>query len=158
MRTNTIRKLWDHNNQQHKTQKSMAREQGQSLVEFAIILPVLLLIVLGTIDLGMGFKTYIALTNAAREGVRWISIHPSDQAGARDRVQEEAERVGLEDGIIIADGYGVSFSPNQDDYAAGENVTVNVSYEYDMLFGSIIGLPSIPFTAHSTMVVLYDEE
>ena len=77
---------------------------------------------------------------------------------ARARVAEEAERVGLEDGIIIEDGYGVSFSPNKADYAAGEKVTVNVSYEYEMLFGSVIGLPNIPFEAHSTMVVLYDEE
>jgi hypothetical protein len=106
----------------------------------------------------MGFKTYIGLTNAAREGVRWISIHPSDQDGAKDRVAEEAERIGLTDGILVEGGYGVSFAPNQTAYSAGDKVTVNVEYEYELLFGAITGLPAIPFTASSTMVVLYDSE
>src|SRR5688572_13246994 len=133
------------------------RERGQSLVEMALILPLLLLIVLGTIDLGIGFKTYIGLTNAAREGVRWISIHPSDQDGAADRVEEEAERVGLLDGILSEDGYDISFSPDKSNYAAGEKVTIYIDYDYELLFGAVTGLPEIPFTASSTMVVLYDE-
>lgn len=156
-----IRKLWEETNRQHTEtiplSRGLVRERGQSLVEFAVILPVLLLLVLGTVDLGMGFKTYIALTNAAREGVRWITIHPSDQAGAKDRIAEEAIRVGLEDGLLVDNGFGVSFSPDQSEYAAGDKVTVNVSYEYEMLFGAITGLSAIPFTASSTMVVLYDE-
>lgn len=135
----------------------LQNERGQSLVEFAIILPVLLLIVVGTIDLGLGFKTYITLTNAAREGVRWISIHPTDQTGARNRIEEETVRIGLTEGIFLEGGYEVSFAPNQSDYAAGENVTVSVTYDYELLFGAITGLPAIPFTASSTMVVLYDE-
>jgi hypothetical protein len=157
MRWDKMRRLWQRRKRQRNAQEATAREHGQSLVEFAIILPVLLLIVLGAIDLGMGFKTYIALTNAAREGVRWISIHPTDQDGARARVEEEALRVGLEDGIIIEDGYTVRFTPNQPEYAAGEKVTVNVDYNYEMLFGALTGLPQIPFSASSTMVVLYDE-
>lgn len=144
-------------NRRHSKHLPLNNERGQSLVEFAVILPLLLLIVLGTVDLGMGFKTYIALTNAAREGVRWISIYPSDQTGAKARIAEEAERVGLEDGIFVDGGYTVSFSPNQSDYDAGDKVTVNIDYEYEMLFGAITGLPAIPFTASSTMVVLYDE-
>lgn len=151
------RKLWEHTNRRHSEPFPLSRERGQSLVEFAVILPLLLLIVLGTVDLGMGFKTYIALTNAAREGVRWISIHPSDQDGAEARIAEEAERVGLEDGIFVEGGYGVSFSPDKSNYSAGEKVTVNIDYEYELLFGAITGLPAIPFTASSTMVVLYDE-
>ena len=137
--------------------RAHAQERGQSLVEFAIILPVLLLLVLGVVDLGMGFKTYITLTNASREGVRWITIHPTDQTGARARVAEEASNMGLSEGLFLAGGYEVHFSPDQSDYAAGENITVNVTYDYELLFGAITRLPSIPFTASSTMVVLYDE-
>ena len=70
-------------------------QDGQGLVEFALILPLLLLLVLGTVDLGMGFKTYIALTNAAREGARYISIHSTDQAGAKARITFEAASVGI---------------------------------------------------------------
>lgn len=153
---NKIQEQWEYTKLRHAKHPPQGHEHGQSLVEFAVILPLLLLIVLGTVDLGMGFKTYIALTNASREGVRWISIHPSDPDGAKARVSEEAERVGLEDGLFTEGGYTVSFSPDQSSYSAGDKVTVNVDFEYELLFGTITGLPAIPFTASSTMVVLYD--
>ncbi|HXF60975.1 MAG TPA: TadE/TadG family type IV pilus assembly protein [Caldilineaceae bacterium] len=137
--------------------KAMGGEAGQSLVELALTLPMLLLLVLGTVDLGLGFKTYIALTNAAREGVRWISIHPDDPAGALARVNAETERIGLLYGDIGSDSdYTVNFSPLKDAYSAGEEVTVTIQYDYELLFGAITGLPSIPFSAHATMMVLYD--
>ena len=126
------------------------------MVELAVILPLLLLIVLGTVDLGMGFKTYIALTNASREGVRWITIHPTEKDLAIERVNAEAERVGLVDGIFAEGGYNISFTPSGS-YKAGDKVTVSIDYDYELLFGAVTGLPAIPFTASSTMVVLYDE-
>ena len=142
--------------QSRRGRNHLGRERGQSLVEFDVILPLVLMIVLATVDLGMGFRTYIALTNAAREGVRWISIYPDDQAGAEARIAQEAERVGLEDGLLVEGGYEVRFVPDQSDYAAGDKVTVNIDFDYELLFGSLTGLPAVPFTASSTMVVLYD--
>lgn len=158
---NKICKLWKQTNRQGVLWGNLGRawihERGQSLVEFAIILPVMLLLVLGAVDLGMGFKTYIGLTNAAREGVRWISIHPSDKVGAKARIYTEAQRVGVESSVLAEGGYVVSFSPDQSNYAAGDKVTIDVDYDYEMLFGTITGLPKLAFKASSTMVVLYDE-
>lgn len=138
----------------------MEAEQGQSLVELALALPMLLLLVLGVIDLGMGFRSYIALTNAAREGVRWVSIYPDQKIKALERVAEEAQRVGLFEGILGGDGgFKVEMKSNpvdKDIYAAGDEVTVAIDYDYDLLFGAITGLPSVPFQARATMVVLYD--
>lgn len=131
-------------------------ERGQSLVEFALTLPILLL-VLGTIDLGLGFRTFIALNNAAREGVRWVTVYPSDVAGARTRIAAEASRIGLSDISLGGDGYTVTFIPARTRYTAGETVTVQVAHEYELLFGALTGLPTINFTAQATMVVLYDE-
>ena len=132
-------------------------DRGQSLIEFALSLPLLLSLVLGTIDLGLGFKTYIGLTNAAREGVRWVSLHPTDPAGAVARVAAEADRVSLEVGDYGAGGYPVALSPDKASYVAGDKVTVTISYEYELLFGAVTGLPNVPFDATATMVVLYDE-
>lgn len=50
------------------------REEGQALVEFIIVLPVLLLIVLGIIQFGTLFKDYIALTDAVRVGARQAAV------------------------------------------------------------------------------------
>ena len=126
-------------------------QDGQGLVEFALILPLLLLLVLGTVDLGMGFKTYIALTNAAREGARYISIHSTDLSGAKARITFEAASVGLVEGDLDQGGYKSTFS------FSGDKVTLEVAYHYQLLFGIIPGLSKIPFTATSTMVMLYDE-
>ena len=128
----------------------MGRERGQSLVEFAVILPLLLLIVLAAVDLGMGFRTYIALTNAAREGARAISIYPGERDRAEDRIAQEANRV------LTAGEYIVRLVPDKSNYAAGEQVAVEVSHNYKLLFGVIPGQPAIAFTASSTMVVLYE--
>lgn len=56
-----------------KPQKAR-RESGQSLVEFAIIVPVLLILVFGIIDFGMGLRAYITVTQATREGARYASV------------------------------------------------------------------------------------
>src|SRR5688572_5807913 len=124
-------------------------QAGQSLIEFAITLPLLLLLVVGTVDLGAGFKTYIVLTNASREGARSISIFPSDQAQARARIRAEASTVGLTDDLLAENSYTVTFSPGGP-YVAGDKVTVSVNYGYELLFGAITGIPDIEITASST--------
>ena len=53
------------------------RERGQSLVETAIVFPILLLLLAAVVDFGRAFDAYIVLTNAAREGARYGAIHPS---------------------------------------------------------------------------------
>ena len=53
-------------------------QHGQSLVEFALILPLFVLLVVGVFDLGRAFFAYIAISNAAREGVRLYTFSPDD--------------------------------------------------------------------------------
>jgi Flp pilus assembly protein TadG len=53
-------------------------ELGQDLMEYAIIFPILFLILVGIFDLGRVVYYYSALTNAAREGARWGVVHPAD--------------------------------------------------------------------------------
>jgi Flp pilus assembly protein TadG len=84
------------------------REDGQAVVEFALVLPILLLILLGIIQFGSVFRDYIALTDATRVGARQASVARS--------IQPESSRVP----IIIARTHkaGVNLNP------AKMNVTV----------------------------------
>ena len=132
-------------------------EQGQSLVELALLLPFLLTLVLGVVDLGMGIRTYIGLTNAAREGARWVAIHPTDPFGAMTRIGVEAGRVGVTNTGSPATGMSVTFTPLRSAYSAGENVTVMIRHDYPLMFGMITAIPNMPIRAQTTMVVLYDE-
>ena len=62
------------------------RRRGQSMVELALALPVLLLLLLGTIDIGRVFIDYIEMRNGAFEGARYGSVIPTDTAGIKSAV------------------------------------------------------------------------
>jgi len=62
---------------------------GQSMVELAIALPLLLLMLLGTIDIGRVFFDYIQLRSAVREGAGYGARLPDDTAGIKLRVTED---------------------------------------------------------------------
>ena len=51
---------------------------AQALVEYALVLPLLLLLVLGVMDFGRMFYTKMILTNAAREGANYLAYFPED--------------------------------------------------------------------------------
>jgi hypothetical protein len=63
-------------------------DRGASLVELALIAPVMILIVMGTVDLARGYRMQIQLENAAGEGAAFARITPNDFdcAGTEDIV------------------------------------------------------------------------
>ncbi|MGH2466873.1 MAG: PKD domain-containing protein [Candidatus Limnocylindrales bacterium] len=65
--------------------------RGQALVEFAIVLPVMLLLMLLAIDFGRLFFSYIQVNNAAREGAAYGAANPGDTAGITARADQETD-------------------------------------------------------------------
>lgn len=53
---------------------ALRRDDAQSLVEFALIVPMLLILVFGVIDFGMGLRAYISMAAATREGARYAVV------------------------------------------------------------------------------------
>lgn len=116
---------------------------GQSLVEMALVLVILVLILAGLADLGRALNAYIVITNAAREGARYGAGHPTDQEG----IQAHA--------IAEAAGSGIDLTSNDIEITSSESgqpVTVSVTYEVTVIFLSIFGGSSIPVTGSATMV------
>jgi Flp pilus assembly protein TadG len=69
-------------------------DRGQSLVEFAMVAPILVLLIFGLVDLGRLYQAYVTVQGAARDGARYGVTGRSDCAGASDRytcIQETAE-------------------------------------------------------------------
>lgn len=62
-------------------------EQGQSLVEMAVSLVLLLLLLSGAVEFGMAFFQYIQLRDAAQEGAFYGSIDPTNNAAIISRTQ-----------------------------------------------------------------------
>ena len=69
-----------------------ARDRGSAAVEFALLLPVLLLLIFGVIDFGRALNAQITLTQAAREGARLAALGYSTSAVA---ARAQAAAVGL---------------------------------------------------------------
>jgi Flp pilus assembly protein TadG len=65
-------------------------ESGAELIEFALTLPLLLLVVLGIIEFGFVFQQYEVVTNAAREGARMASLNTYGSTNAMRRSNAQA--------------------------------------------------------------------
>jgi len=62
--------------------------RGAELIEFALVLPVMLLILAGILDMGFLFNNYAVVTNAAREGARMAAVPGWAEADVKARVNK----------------------------------------------------------------------
>ncbi len=103
-------------NMQHK-------QKGQSLVELALVLPLLVLILSGLVDLGRVYYVLVTLEDMAAEGAAYAAIHPYDASGIWDRAAQ-------------ASGGMITVSPNDVDVDyppvmyLGAPITVTVRYSF----------------------------
>jgi len=122
-----------------------ASESGQTIVEFALILPVLLLIVLGMIDFGFIMHSYIVVTQAAREGARAATFGDTD---AQISAAVEATAASLN-----TDQLSLTIAPSGA-RVTGEPATVAVTYHHNTITPVIHQIwPTIPVKATVTMRV-----
>jgi hypothetical protein len=74
----------------HSIVRRQSDERGTNLVEFAITLPVIILLFMGIFDLGRAFYVSHALSQSAREGARYAIIHPDSIVGIVQYVRTHA--------------------------------------------------------------------
>ena len=78
-------------------------DEGQNLVEFALLLPILMYILMGIMQFGLIFAVYLTLNNAVREGARWATIYVYDNS--QTQAQNDAARNdGMLDRVVDAKG------------------------------------------------------
>jgi hypothetical protein len=104
--------------------------RGQNLVEFALIMPVVFVFIIGIIDFGMAMDHRIVLQHAAREGARAAAVNP-DIMQVCDRTMSESHGT-----VARAD---ISFSyedanvpPDGRSTDAGDNVKITLPYEWGL--------------------------
>lgn len=78
-----------------KKRLSWMSERGAEVIEFAIILPVLLLVIFGIVDFGFLFQRYVVLTNAAMEGARVGVLPGYTSTDAENRARAYAVDGGI---------------------------------------------------------------
>jgi len=80
--------------------RGLCAEHGAIAVEFAIILPVLLLLVFGIVDFGHGWYMRHVLENSCREGVRYATRYQTKTDGTGDRLLPSALSPSIEDYVL----------------------------------------------------------
>jgi Flp pilus assembly protein TadG len=74
--------------------------RGQSVVEFALVLPVLLLVLFGITELGRAVMVKNVLTSAAREGARLAIVTDPDKDAVKARVESVCRAAGITDTTV----------------------------------------------------------
>jgi Flp pilus assembly protein TadG len=129
--------------------KGGSHQRGQALVEFALVVPVLLILVMGIADFGWALRSWMAVTNSAREGARAGAVGASCED-----IQQRA--AGTSAGLLTAADVSVKNCQGQ----PGTSVVVTVTHDYSFVtpLGSVLttfsggALPStITMTSSSDM-------
>ncbi len=89
----------------HSTFRALRRrdERGASAVEFALVVPLLMILLFGLITTGLTFSDHLAATNAAREGSRYGAATDVSSAGWASSVKERVRQVYFNTGEEITD-------------------------------------------------------
>lgn len=107
-------------------------ERGAVAVEFALLAPVLIMILLGIMEFGRAYNVQISLTNAAREGVRVMAINNSEStAKAAARNVAGALNPGLKDEKIVFK-YQTTPATTPVPTACAANVQVTVTIDHSL--------------------------
>lgn len=111
------------------------KQDGQALVEFAIVTPVLLLLVLGIVQFGILFNNYITLTDAVRAGARQAAVSrtlANPTQVTTDRVRRSAAGLDGSKLAVTVAPYDPNGPPGNTDWAQGGDVTVSATYPFSI--------------------------
>jgi Flp pilus assembly protein TadG len=114
------------------------RQDGQAVVEFVVILPVLLLVLMAIYQFGQVFVNYMDVTSAGREGARKAAV--SRQAGtctSVDNLAITAAKAAASDLTQSSLNVTVTRTCTNNAYAQGSDVTATATYPYAI---SILGM------------------
>jgi Flp pilus assembly protein TadG len=114
--------------------RTIKNEQGQTMTEFAFVLPILLVMLFGIIQFGIIFNNYVALTDAARAASRKgaVSRNASDPKG-------DCEATGYAAGANLDQPHVKFILTCDSTWAIGSDVTVTANYPYDVsLLGWVV--------------------
>ena len=112
----------------------LTSERGQALLEFAFILPILLVFLLSLVDFGIALDRREVIQHAVREGARQASVGLSDPDITDVVVSQSQDILEADDvTICVADGPGLGGAPAG---FAGSAVRVSATYTFGFSLGS----------------------
>lgn len=129
--------------------KKLRSESGASAVEFALLLPVLMMILFGVIEFGLALYRQAILTNASREGARLgivQSVPPITNAAVDAKIDAYLTAAGINPGTVTRNTPVLTGGTN-----SNVTVTLTLPYTYVVLPGLTSIAPSINLVATTVM-------
>ncbi len=126
-------------------------QRGAAAIEFAIVLPVLVLLLFGTIEFGLLLYNQQVITNASREGARAGIVAQSPRVTPQAIASVVTSYCGgnlITFGDAAAAGPNVTVTPGT---TFGTDLTVQVTYNYDFLVLSNLGFGQQVLRAQTVM-------
>lgn len=118
----------------------LKNENGTSAIEFALVLPVLIMLLFSIFEFGIVYNNYLAITHAAREGARLAAVKQYSEETVRERAYPvNPTQISL--------GY-----PNGDVHGEPVEVTVRYDKEIEIPFW---GAQTIPLVSRARMRIEY---
>jgi Flp pilus assembly protein TadG len=121
----------------HITERVRRDERGQALVEFALVLPALLLLLFGALDFGKAYNYWIDTTHLSATGARYAAVNKNPGPGAtlQESIRDQADSAELRNGgtDAVADALQVCISFPNGSANIGDPVEVTVSTDYNFL-------------------------
>jgi Flp pilus assembly protein TadG len=107
--------------------RTIKNERGQTMTEFAFVLPILLVLLFGIMQFGVIFNNYVALTDAARAASRKGAVSRS-----ASNPQGDCEATGYAAGTNLDQPHVKFILTCDSTWAIGSDVTVTATYPYNI--------------------------
>lgn len=147
--------------QQLRIEKS---ERGQSLLELAFSMIILLILLAGLVDLGRAILAKFILQDAAEEGIVYGTSFPTDCNQIDTRIRDNVDRQIIKNSIILSiniqgnDGtYIPCFTIPYAQVYAGKNMRIEITYDFPIsmpFLGTILGSQKIPMRVTTNGIIL----
>jgi Flp pilus assembly protein TadG len=111
----------------------MGDNKGVAAVEFAIVLPVLILFLFGIIEFGILFYDKAVITNASREGARAGIVYNYPAPVTEAEIEQVVRNYCADYLITFATTPSLTIASNWTGYEAGDTLAVTVTYDYQFL-------------------------
>jgi Flp pilus assembly protein TadG len=116
-------------------------QQGQTMTEFALVLPILALLLFAVIQFGIVFNNYVTLTDATRAGARKAAV------SRQDPNRNSAVIAAVRSSAADLSSSKLSVPPPSSTWNSGDDVTVTASYPYKIsLLGIVVKSGSLSST------------
>ena len=131
-------------------------EEGTALVEFALIMPILALVLFAMLDFGKAFNYWIDETHLANEGARWAVVNRNPGGGSLQQyIRQQATTAELRNGgtasIPNPAQVCISFPNGTSNVGDPVLVTVSATYHWLPILGGRIGIAQTTISGSSDM-------